>query len=230
MNSFIDTFIEEFDKYRIKFYTGRVVEKQLKIINNIEDIISVDDIDEYLSFLNELPFESHINISHEIWKYLFGLSIITDYQAFNNKYISKNKNKIPSKQINDDIKKIQKFKEVAHKVFSSSSIYNKGKNIVGMSLDQSINRFVRLEYSSNNDLSNTKEYNIEDFFEIIDLILEDFNSKKWKFISENCYNNEKDLITKEDFKIYLHSLCKKYKIKHTDNIRNLFHNVLKDNF
>jgi hypothetical protein len=83
-------------------------------------------------------------------------------------------------------------------------------------------------YNKSGDLLNRneiKDYNINDLFEIVDLIIDDLESKEFNFISNKKYNLEKKYTTKEDFKEYLISICKTHKIKYSDSINQLLENL-----
>jgi len=227
---FIETLINEFDNAFKRYYIGRVIDNDLlKIVKSYEDIVSKDDLIHYLSFLNKLPQSKHIEVSSQIWNYLFYLTIDKDYRDSKNSFINENrggKEKAIKDLIPSDLGHAQRFKELINKVFTTYSIHSKGTNIMGTYSDK--NKFKELTYSESKSTkaSNQKKYNIDDLFEIVDLIINDLETKEFKFISKNIYHNETAIMTKEKFTIYLKSICKANKINnYTDDIRDFIANL-----
>lgn len=189
-------------------------------------IIEIDDIQHNFDFLNDLPLDKHKEISLKIWKYIFDLKVVKPYIEKNNKLILENRGtQNIQNSIKDSIKKdlnsAKKFKELINKVFIAKDHRHKGKNI--FNLHTYGTTITKLGYSKSGDLweDDRKFYNIEDLFEIVDLIINDLETKDFKFISDKNYNLEKRYTKKEDFKKYLISICKTHNIKYTDNINQL---------
>lgn len=226
---FIDTFINSFNDGFMKCYVG-TIPNTFKFYSNMEDIISIDDIELYFGFLNALPTDNHKEISLKIWIYIFNLKVVNAYLGSNNKHTLENRgtqnkqNKIRD-SIKKDLKNAKEFKELINKVFTAKDYTQKGKNI--FNFHSYGTKIIKLGYSKSGDLrkNDTKLYNIEDLFEIVDLIINDLETKDFKFISDKNYLLENKYITKKDFKKYLVDICKTHNInKYTDNINQLLEN------
>lgn len=223
---FTDTFINSFNDGFMKNYTG-VVYPSVKLISKIEDIFTIEDINLYFDFLNELPFNVHKEISLKIWNYIFDLKVVNPYSEQKNQDTLKNRgtqskqNKIRD-SIKKDLKSANNFKVLIDKIFTAQDYTQKGKNIFNF---QSYGtKIIKLGYSKSANLreNDTKLYNIEDLFEMVDLIINDLETQDFKFISDKNYHLEKKYTTKEDFKNYLIEICKNNSIKrYTDNINEL---------
>ena len=238
---FTDTFINSFNDGFMKCLIGTtpntydiylitlVRDSRNKVIE-IKDIkpnyiIEIDDIQHNFDLLNDLPLDKHKEISLKIWKYIFDLKVVKPYIEKNNKLTLENRGtQNIQNSIKDSIKKdlnsAKKFKELINKVFIAKHHTHKGKNI--FNLHTYGTTITKLGYSKSGDLweNDRKLYSIEDLFEIVDLIINDLETKDFKFISDKNYNLEK-YTTKEDFKEYLISICKIHNIKYTDNINQL---------
>lgn len=223
---FTDTFINSFNDGFMKNYTG-VVYPSVKFISKIEDIFTIEDINCYFDFLNELPFNVHKEISLKIWNYIYSLKVVNPYSEQKNEDTLKyrgtqsKQNKIRD-SINKDLNSAKKFKVLIDKIFTAQDYTQKGKNIFNF---QSYGtKIIKLGYSKSANLreNDTKLYNIEDLFEMVDLIINDLETQDFKFISDKNYHLEKKYTTKEDFKNYLIEICKNNSIKrYTDNINEL---------
>lgn len=226
---FTNTFINSFNEGFMKCYIGTIPDT-FKFYSNMEDIISIDDIEYYFEFLNALPIDNHKEISLKIWRYIFNLKVINLYLESNNKHTLENRgtqnkqNKIRD-SIKKDLKNAKEFKELINKVFTAKDYTQKGKNI--LNFHSYGTKIIKLGYSKSGNLreNDTKLYNIEDLFEIVDLIINDLETKNFKFISDKNYFLENKYIRKEDFKKYLVGICKTHNInKYTDNINQLLEN------
>lgn len=226
---FTDTFINSFNDGFMKNYTG-VVYPSVKLISKIEDIFTIEYINLYFDFLNELPFNVHNEISLKIWNYIFDLKVVNPYSEQKNQYTLKNRgtqrkqNKIRD-SINKDLNSANDFKVLIDKIFTAQDYTQKGKNIFNF---QSYGtKIIKLGYSKSGNVreNDTKLYNIEDLFEMVDLIINDLETQDFKFISDKNYHLEKKYTTKEDFKEYLISICKTHKIKYSDSINQLLENL-----
>lgn len=223
---FTDTFTNSFNDGFMKNYIG-VVYPSVKLISKIEDIFTIEDINLYFDFLNELPFNVHNEISLKIWNYIFDLKVVNPYSEQKNQDTLKNRgtqrkqNKIRD-SINKDLNSANKFKVLIDKIFTAQDYTQKGKNIFNF---QSYGtKIIKLGYSKSANLreNDTKLYNIEDLFEMVDLIINDLETQDFKFISDKNYYLEKKYTTKEDFKNYLLNTCKTYNVtKYSDNINEL---------
>lgn len=226
---FTDTFINSFNDGFMKNYVG-VVYPSVEFISKIEDIFSLDDINYYFDFLNELPYDVHKEISLKIWNYIYSLKIDNPYTESIRKHTLENRgtqdkqNKIRD-SINKDLNSVKKFKVLIDKIFTAQDYTQKGKNI--FNFHSYGTKIIKLGYSKSGNLreNDTKLYNIEDLFEIVDLIIDDLETKEFKFISDKKYHLENPYTTKQDFKKYLISICKTHNInKYTDNINQLLEN------
>ena len=227
---FTDTFINSFNDGFMKCYVGTVSNTYI-VYTNMEDILSVEDIEVYFDFLNILPSDKHIEISRIIWRFIFILKVVNPYLKIKNKHILENRgtqnkqNKIRD-SISKDLNDIKKFKVLINKIFTAQDHTQKGKNILRFHTQG--DKIIKLGYSVSGDSreNDTKLYNIEDLFEIVDLIINDLQTQEFKFISDKNYYLENIYSTKEDFKKYLIDICKKNSInKYTDNINHLLDNL-----
>lgn len=227
---FTDTFINSFNDGFMKCYVGTVSNTYI-VYTNMEDILSVEDIEVYFDFLNILPSDKHIEISRIIWRFIFILKVVNPYLDKNNQYTLENRgtqikqNKIRD-SINKDLNSAKNFKILIDKIFTVADHTHKGKKIHKIGYKN--NKVNLYGYNKSGDLLNRneiKDYNINDLFEIVDLIIDDLETKEFNFISNKKYNLEKKYTTKEDFKEYLISICKTHKIKYSDSINQLLENL-----
>lgn len=241
---FTDTFINSFNDGFMKCLIGTIPntydiylitlvrdsrKKDIKFKDiKPEDIITIFDVNEESNFyfLDDLPMDKHKEISLKIWKYIFDLKVIKPYMEQNNKLTlenrgTQNKQNSIKDSIKKDLNSAKKFKELINKVFIAKHHTHKGKNI--FNLHTYGTTITKLGYSKSGDLweNDRKLYSIEDLFEIVDLIINDLETKDFKFISDKNYNLEKKYTTKEDFKEYLISICKTHNIKYAYNINQL---------
>lgn len=227
---FTDTFINSFNDGFVQLYVGTIPTDGYEVYQKMEDVISIDDVEFYFEFLNELSENEHKKISLQIWRYIYILKVINPYLDKNNQYTLENRGtQIKQNKIRDSIKKDLKsannFKELINKVFIAKDHTHKGKNI--FNLHTYGTTITKLGYSKSGDLweNDRKLYSIEDLFEIVDLIINDLETKEFNFISNKKYNLEKKHTTKEDFKEYLINICKTHKIKYSDSINQLLENL-----
>ena len=164
-------------------------------------------------------------------KYIYILKVVNPYLDKNNQYTLENRgtqikqNKIRD-SINKDLNSAKNFKMLIDKIFTVADHTHKGKKIHKIGYKN--NKVNLYGYNKSGDLLNRneiKDYNINDLFEIVDLIIDDLESKEFNFISNKKYNLEKKYTTKEDFKEYLISICKTHKIKYSDSINQLLENL-----
>lgn len=228
---FTDTFINSFNDGFVQLYVGTIPTDNYEVYQKMEDIFTIEDINCYFDFLNELPFNAHKEISLKIWNYIYILKVINPYLDKNNQYTLENRGtQIKQNKIRDSIKKdlnsAKKFKVLIDKIFTAQDHTHKGKKIHKIGYKN--NKVNLYGYNKSGDLLNRneiKDYNINDLFEIVDLIIDDLESKEFNFISNKKYNLEKKYTTKEDFKEYLISICKTHKIKYSDSINQLLENL-----
>lgn len=224
---FTDTFINSFYDGFVQLYVGTKPTDGYEVYQKMEDVISIDDVEFYFEFLNELSENEHKKISLQIWRYIYILKVVNPYLDKNNQYTLENRGtQIKQNKIRDSIKKdlnsAKNFKILIDKIFTVADHTHKGKNIFNF---QSYGtKIIKLGYSKSANLreNDTKLYNIEDLFEMVDLIINDLETQDFKFISDKNYYLEKKYTTKEDFKNYLIEICKNNSIKrYTDNINEL---------
>ena len=223
MEKFTDVLKKEFHNSVNSFYVGSIYNPNMKeppkTINNL-DVLKEDDLC-YFDFLNELPQERYLEVSKVVWRFIFNYEIGNDLIKKENEYIKQSKGKnSPKDFFPTDLKNAKNFKELITKIFQTNS---KGTNIMGYTQnDNNTNRINRLIYSKTKNVYDKKSYNIDDLFEIVDLIIDDFETKEFKFIGKNIYYEKKEQ-TNGKFKTYLRKICKESKIKNYENdIRYLF--------
>ena len=64
---FTDTFINSFNDGFVQLYVGTIPTDNYEVYQKMEDIFTIEDINCYFDFLNELPFNVHKEISLKIW-------------------------------------------------------------------------------------------------------------------------------------------------------------------
>ena len=228
---FTDTFINSFNDGFVRLYVGTIPTNDYEVYQKMEDVISIDDVEFYFEFLNELSENEHKKISLQIWRYIYILKVVNPYLDKNNQDTLKNRgtqnkqNKIRD-SIKKDLNSAKNFKMLIDKIFTVADPTHKGKKIHKIGYKN--NKVNLYGYNKSGDLLNRneiKDYNINDLFEIVDLIIDDLETKEFNFISNKKYNLEKKHTTKEDFKEYLINICKTHKIKYSDSINQLLENL-----
>lgn len=238
MEKFTDVLINEFHNAVKSFIVGRI---DLRIVppNKIGDLknknINEVNLKHYLEFLDEIPSNFYKEISHKIWQFILMLEIQNNLMLKDSKIIGDRRGKgDPNKIIKYDLAKLNKAKEVFEKVFQTHS---KGTHILGYTENaNNKKRINELKYSETNSVYNKEIYNIDNLFDIIDLVINDLETKEFKFIGQNIYyqydskQSDIKLQTESNFKEYLLHLCKKNKInKYNDNINEFFSEIYPKN-
>lgn len=220
--SFIDTFINNYDEAVKRFFIGRVVDKHFPDINNLNDIVDAKFLSEYLNFLNDLPEQIHNDVSLKIWTFLLHLKLQNEtIDEYNQELKKLHKKEKPNKEISADLKIVKAFKEIMTKQFKPHSF---GKNIMGRTCAE--DKILNIRYSPTKTRKDMKEYSIENLFELLDLVIDDLETKEFKFVGENSYFQIKTLSQNKLIE-YLTTLSKEHNLKATAKIKD-FQNDLKN--
>ena len=128
---FTDTFINSFNDGFVQLYGGTIPTDDYEVYQKMEDVISIDDVEFYFEFLNELSENEHKKISLQIWRYTYILKVVNPYLDKNNQYTLENRGtQIKQNKIRDSIKKdlnsAKNFKMLIDKIFTVADHTHKG--------------------------------------------------------------------------------------------------------
>ena len=221
MDDFYNTLISSFNDGLNNHYAGRIVDKDLKMVSSINEIVDEIDLKYYTEFLNDLPKSEYTKVALNIWKYILNQSVEKQMIDKKNTLIKNSRVDIkPSTKIKSDLGIVKKFKSVLERAFHTQSVGTHIKErLVGN------NKIHRVGYSSTNTPTDKKLYSIDDLFEIVDLMLHDLETKEFKFIGKNAYF-EYDSTRKATFTKWLEDICRHNNISaYNYRIRELTDNL-----
>jgi hypothetical protein len=133
----------------------------------INELIDLGYLQAYTEFLSKVPQNAYDEVTNLLAEIIMNVAFYGKQIQEDNQRIKNNKNaKEPKKLIKSDLKTVEKFKTLINRSFNNSKF--QGKNIIGRWFDQ---RYKELTFSKDGTIENKKKYNIDDLFEIVELMI-----------------------------------------------------------
>jgi hypothetical protein len=179
--------------------------------------ISEDDIGNYFSFIGKLPKSEWKQVSSKLWEAIYNHKVLNEYYKQNNE-LNKSKlrgNKDISRIIDSDIKKLKDCREVLFDRLFKIVPYHIAKPGIA------INKTGKLEALLLWKLKKPITFNLKDAKTVLDLIIEDLETKEFRYISKESYY-QKELPSLRELKKYLIEVFRKNNTpNYTDDINHL---------
>lgn len=201
-NSCVGTLYGDLPIYRIR-------EDRKEEIIQACDVYNFEAIKTYTNFFSKVPNDKYEEVTTQIAHIIFSSVYSHNLRIWQNKKIKVIKNnKEPKSLIKNELKTLKNFKELIIRNFCSSF---RGKNIMGYFYNGYFNQ--TLTYSIDKTIKNQKTYNIDDLFEIVDLMIHDLETEEYLFLAEENYRERANTNTGiNQYKKELIAIGKQYKI------------------
>lgn len=192
----------------------------------IENIIDLGSLQTHTDFLSNVPKEAYAEVINQLVNMIMNIAFYNlVIEHMNDKIKSDGSGKEPKPRISTDLKTLKKFKTLISKYFNSMEF--RGKHVVGYHFD---GRFKQITYLPSYDLNmrekhfdGKKDYNIDDLFEIVDLMINDLETKEFLFLPNDYYQADKHSLNYYN-KIFI-EISKKYHLKdYRKNIKDFIEN------
>lgn len=222
MKTFYDALLESFSLAVSDMYVGRMYDRDFIFITEIDEAVETSNLKHYSDFLDAIPKENHQDIARIFNRFIITLSGERQIINRKNEKIKEFKNgRKPNEIITQDLNTALKFKDsLKGMMHFNDSI---GTNVMGYG--GACGMLSKLEYSPTKSVRDKKSYNIDDLFEVVDLIINDLETKEFKFISKHTYY-EHEKPTQQAFKNWLEDVCKEHNINDFKNkVRDLVENL-----
>ena len=210
MNDFFEMLKSKIERYYFNAVVGTLV-GDLPMNKNgsclkCDEVFDFEAIKIYTDFFNVVPKDKYEEVTTQIAHIIFSSVYSHNLRIWQNEKIKIIKNdKEPKRLIKDELKSLRNFKNVIIRNFQSPF---KGNKTYGYCYDK---RFKRIDFLNNSN--EIKEYNIDDLFEIVDLMIHDLETEEYLFLAKENYRERANTNTGiNQYKNELIAICKKYKI------------------
>jgi len=218
MGIFFDELTKKLNMALSRVYIGKEDGSPYKIdelLYEEDGLIDLNHLQNYTEFLSKVPQNAYDEVTNLLAEMIMNVVFYGKQIQEDNQRIKNNKNaKEPKKLIKSDLATVKKFKTLINRSFNNSKF--QGKNIRGYWFDQ---RYKELIFSKDGTIENKKKYNIDDLFEIIELMITDLTEEEFLLLPQENYREIKNPHSLNYYKTKLTELCKKYNL--TDYSKNI---------
>jgi len=212
MGIFFDELTKKLNMALQQAYSGTIYntlpQKEDGSLYKIDELIDLGHLQNFTEFLSKVPQNAYDEVTNLLAEIIMNVSFYGKQIQEANQRIKNNKNaKEPKKLIKSDLKTVEKFKTLINRSFNNGKF--QGKNIRGYWFDQ---RYKELIFSKDGTIENKKKYNIDDLFEIVELMITDLTEEEFLLLPQENYREIKNCHSLNYYKLKLTELCKKYNL------------------